>query len=455
MPSISAMSSSAVIPAQYSDGLSAAIVQVHLSLRDGVLHISGPGLSRAWPCRGVRVLTHIDGAPLVLGFKGSDERLTIASDDEDMLREWFPVLLDRDRRRQGTLLLGGTLTALAAGVVAFAIFGLPGLADRIADRVPLDVEARMGERTNGMVSLFTAECTHSEDARITLDRIAADLTAASGSPFDIQIRIVDADFPNAFAMPGGYVVVTDELMAMMDTPEQLFGVLAHEAAHVAERHVMAAQVREMGAGVLLELLVGGGSGAGQELARAGATVESMRHTRSAEYEADALALDYLETLDVNPEGLAEFFDIIDAFVSEPSLESATGSARETTDSDTDSKTDSGTDSASSVDSGRNDSGRNDSGRNDSGRNTAWIEGLLSTHPNTAERARDARTAAVDIRWSGTPALTDTQWSVLQAVCTNEDDTAETPLKSLGEAIEVLVTPAESESDPALNETDQD
>lgn len=368
------------LDAAYSDGETAASHDVVLSLDGGELRIESDQLSVRWPVKAVRLLSHIPGEPFILGHKRTDERLVLDPASETVLTAWFPALLDTRRRRRGTLYLGGSLTGLAAGLAAAFFFGIPALSGPLAQQVPLDVEERMGEQTNTMIGFFARECVHSDLARSELDRIATEFSQASQSPFPLQIRIVDAEFPNAFAMPGGRIIVTDELIELMNTPEEFLGVLAHETAHVAQRHVMAAQLRQLGSGMVLELLIGGGSGAGQELARAGASVEGLRHSRSAEREADALGIAYMDALDIDPDGMARFFEVLEAYIDDQRIAAEAGP-----DGD-----------------------------------PHWLDSLLSSHPDTQVRAERAREAAAALNWSGNAAMSEPAWQAINEVCTSED-----------------------------------
>ena len=410
------------ITGRFADGETATLHDVAVSIGGGEITITGDTIAISWPvARTERLPDRPDGA-VVLSLKGSDARLSIDPHCVRAVRAALPHLLDQRRARRATLLLGGALTGTAAAIAAFIFLGLPALSRPLARAVPPEVELRLGAQTNQLVAWFTDECEASPQAQAALDRLGARIETVSGSPFEFKLRIVDADFPNAFALPGGWIVVTDDLIDIMESPDELAGVLAHEGAHVARRHVMAAQLREMGLGVMLDFLVGGGSGAGQEIARTGATLETLRHTRTAEAEADRYALEYLAAADMNPAALADFFDRMHTLFEDvqggdgaTSDETASGGTApdaaadaaqaETTDAETAETGTAETDVAEQSRPGRR-----------ADRTPDWVRSVLRTHPDTAQRAREARTAAADIPWSGTPSLNDEEWTALKGVC---------------------------------------
>lgn len=399
------------IPALFTDGETAQVHPVTVSLDQDRLAITGETLRIFWRVKRLHRLPDQPDGAAVLCERDGEARLIIAAEQLAVLTALLPALMDAGRVRRGTWMLGGALTALAAGLAGFMFYGLPLVSTPLARAVPLDVETRLGERSNQFVAWFTDECETSEEAQAALDGLGERLYAVSASPFEFKLRIVDARFPNAFALPGGWIVVTDELIDEMESPDELAGVLAHEAAHVARRHVMAAQLREMGFSILLEFLIGGGSGAGQEIARTGATLESLRHSRSAEAEADEYALAYLEAADLNPAALADFFDRMQVVFEELEEEVEEAEAEAAEDADTTPRSQGQADRAE-----------------------AWLNSVLRTHPDTTQRARDARQAAAGLTWSGAPALTETEWAALNAVCDTGVTQNDTAMERAAEAI---------------------
>ena len=420
MPSISAMSSDpTLITGLFADGDTARIHPVSVTVEDDRLALTGDSLRLFWRIKRLRRLPDRPDGSVVISEADSDARLSLDRENAARLRPLLPRLLDDRSIRRGTWMLGGSLTALAAGLAGFMVYGLPMLATPLAQAVPLDVEARLGARSNQFVAWFTDECETPDATQAALDELGGRLEAVSGSPFELKLRIVDAPFPNAFALPGGWIVVTDDLIDAMESPDELAGVLAHEAAHVAQRHVMAAQLREMGFGVLLEFLIGGGTGAGQEIARTGATLESLRHSRAAEAEADAYALAYLDAADMNPEALADFFDRMQSVFEDMEAEIEDAEAE-------------------------GDSERTETRQE---RAEAWLRSTLRTPPDTTRRAEASRAAAAGLDWSGTPAMSNEDWAALGAVCETGVRVNDTAMERAADRIaDALSTSTKDEAD---------
>ncbi|WP_181952524.1 M48 family metalloprotease [Vulcaniibacterium gelatinicum] len=120
--------------------------------------------------------------------------------------------------------------------------------------------------------------------------------------------IVDTPEVNAFAAPGGYVLLTRGLYELIASDAELAGVLAHEINHVVQRdHYMVIHKQEMAAAAkeLVSSQVAGGASLGESLARAyvekhGAAIMLTGLDREAEYRADEIALVYLARAGINP-----------------------------------------------------------------------------------------------------------------------------------------------------------
>lgn len=112
---------------------------------------------------------------------------------------------------------------------------------------------------------------------------------------------------NAFAMPGGHLVVYTGLIKKTKNSDQLCGVLAHEIAHIQLNHVVEKLTAEIGIIVLFSLLTNGDAHLIQEVLR---NLSSTSFSRGLEKEADIKALLYMNKANINPMALSEFMKIM-------------------------------------------------------------------------------------------------------------------------------------------------
>jgi predicted Zn-dependent protease len=141
--------------------------------------------------------------------------------------------------------------------------------------------------------------------RRALDELTGRLSQAAASPYQFRISVMDLDVPNAFALPGGRIVVFRGLIDFAESADEVAGVLAHEMGHVTYRHGTEGIVKSLGLAFFFGVMLGDlGSGA---IGLAGETLVSTAYSRDAETEADGAALELLGRAGLRAEGVAEFF----------------------------------------------------------------------------------------------------------------------------------------------------
>lgn len=127
-----------------------------------------------------------------------------------------------------------------------------------------------------------------------------------GSAFTYKWYVADNPQINAFAMPGGYIVVYTGLIKAADSAEEVAGVLAHEVQHVEQRHVLRGMLQSLGWQALMSIVLGDFSGTlGGELAT---QLGSLKFSRDKETEADMKGLEALRAARIDPQGMVTFFD---------------------------------------------------------------------------------------------------------------------------------------------------
>src|SRR5882672_4658548 len=138
---------------------------------------------------------------------------------------------------------------------------------------------------------------------------------------------------NAFAMPGGFVAIDSGLILATRNENELAGVMAHETAHVTQRHLVRGLIDQSHAGLvstaamLAAILLGatagrGGSGDAMEgaiLATQSAAIQhQINYTRASEFEADRIGIGTMANAGYDPLGMASFFDYMSHSGPEPS-----------------------------------------------------------------------------------------------------------------------------------------
>lgn len=212
---------------------------------------------------------------------------------------------DRSRRllRRAGLLAVAFVVLLPLLLLLLVLANLDAIAGIIVSRIPVSQETALRDR---YVETFAADPRLRRDGlrhRVVTD-IAGRLTAQD-TRYDYVFFVADDPAVNAFALPGGVVVVNDGLIDATASAEELAGVLAHEVQHVELRHGLHAIVKQGGLSLAVTLLTGDASGtlAGE----VGRQLLELKFSRDAELEADATGFERLRNAGIDPAGMASFF----------------------------------------------------------------------------------------------------------------------------------------------------
>lgn len=129
---------------------------------------------------------------------------------------------------------------------------------------------------------------------------------------NLKFYIREDPEPNAFALPGGYVVVHTGLLQMVDTPEQLLGVLAHEIAHETQRHLIRERIAAEGSLAVFGVFIRGNRASGSLLGMGSGFLVSQGFSQRYETEADEVGWDYLVKANIDPRGMIQTFQKLEA-----------------------------------------------------------------------------------------------------------------------------------------------
>lgn len=295
------------IPAFYFDGRTSRMLRVELSVEAGIAFISGE-LQRQSPITELHVsertryaarkVTFPDGAYLeILDSAAFNELLS-----QTRHRESFVVRMQQSWR--------GTLAAVVVTLVVLVIgyrYGLPAAAEGIAKALPEKVERAIGQETLSLLDksiLAPSQLPVAQrDAIIT--RFNALTPPAQEVPgYRILFRKSKAG-PNAFALPSGEIIVTDEIVKLVDNEDALMGILAHELGHLHERHIMRRLIQSSATGAIATVLFGDVSAV---IANIPTVMLDMKYSRDAEREADDYAVALFKANGISLASLALVFE---------------------------------------------------------------------------------------------------------------------------------------------------
>ena len=177
----------------------------------------------------------------------------------------------------------------------------------VVDRIPLEWEKTIGESARAQF-VATQNIIKEGPAVAAVEEITKRLADhIPNNPYKFQITVVRSDIVNAFALPGGYVIVFTGLLKKAESPEEVAGVLGHELNHVLLRHGMVRAVKATGLAAIVSLLLGDppGGGLAKQLA---VDLLTLKFSREQETEADLEGLRLLYRANISPSGMIRFFE---------------------------------------------------------------------------------------------------------------------------------------------------
>ena len=294
----------------YTDGRSAQRQEVQVQAGRTALQLYRPQGERLdeWPYAGLYLAEEVYGdGPVRLRHRGRGEG-TLTLPNAELLGR---IAAAGGPRLHGRSWLRPTLAlGTGAGVLALALLGAllwwaPAALAPLARLVPADWERALGDRVVAGFATDAPFC-ESEAGTAALAALTARLAGGARLPYPVQVHVVPDGTVNAFATPGGHVLLLEGLLDAAETPEEVAGVLAHELAHAARRHPMQGLIRASGTRLLLGALLGDAGTLDAAASRFAHLLVLVSYTRQDELEADRVAVGLLNAADIRGDGLAAF-----------------------------------------------------------------------------------------------------------------------------------------------------
>ena len=334
------------VDAKYFDGQSARQQSVTIGIVDGKLQVHGEELLRELALSNVRISSKLGNSPRLLHFAdGGHCEVTNHAAFESMLSESGvkPHSLLSHLENSWRHALAATLLAIAFVAASF-YWGLPLAADIAAARIP--------DRISRSIDTHFLDVV--DDKLMQPSKLSAARKIALSDKFDgLQIEDEIPDYhlvfrsskeigANAFALPGGTIIVTDQLVALAANDEEILAVLSHELGHVSERHPLRQLLQSSVAGLAMTWYLGDVS---MLLAAAPTLLLETSYSRNFERRADHYAATMLKLNHIPPSRLADILE---------KLEKSHSDIKQ-------------------IDN-----------------KSSWLAELFSTHPDTRERIADLR-----------------------------------------------------------------
>ena len=210
----------------------------------------------------------------------------------------------RHRRRLVWGVVGGAILSTVLGLW----FGADIFVEIAVSRIPVEWEQKLGE------SAYRDFLSHQDVVKegpgvAAIEEMTHRLTEQiPNNPYKFQVTVVKSDVVNAFALPGGYVVVFTGLMKKAENGEEVAGVLSHELNHVLQRHGLERIVKNVGLLTVVAIVLGNQQGLIGMMKQLGVELLTLKFGREQETEADLKGLQLLQRAKIDPSGMIRFFE---------------------------------------------------------------------------------------------------------------------------------------------------
>jgi predicted Zn-dependent protease len=200
--------------------------------------------------------------------------------------------------------------ALPLGFIALCLAAyfwlLPYLSERMALALPPETDVRLGDAMYQQ----TAPSLDIDEARSDVLQRFGDQLLISPT-FKLRLHLVKDEQVNAFAMPGGHIVVYTGILDKMTGPGELAALLSHEGTHVEKRHSTRAIARDLSGSLFLSLLLGDVGDMVGTVAQKGDELKGLSYSRDLETEADTIGIRCMYTNGVEPHGMVDLLELLE------------------------------------------------------------------------------------------------------------------------------------------------
>ena len=273
-------------------------VRVHFYLPDQ-LRITGLENDLAYTLSEVRITPRVGNTPRCIYLPGGAKCETLDNDTIDAIlglkgRGRWHAFLHKLESSLGYVLLSLVLTVV--GIWGLVEYGIPALAKRAAYALPASANAAIGQEGLKVLDQVLFSPSGLEEKRQSqLVSLFDDITQGLADEHDFQLEFRKSDYvgPNAFALPSGIIVITDDLVLLAKHQNEIVAILAHEIGHIIHRHALRNLLQNSAAVLLIASITGDVTSITALSSALPMMLMEAKYSRAFEIEADQFALQYL------------------------------------------------------------------------------------------------------------------------------------------------------------------
>jgi Zn-dependent protease with chaperone function len=295
--------------ARYYDGLSSLAFTVDISFEEHALKISFPEGSAREPIIWKKgKIQEVQYASSIISLKYGEQfpYQQVDVTDPEFIREYRNHFNVSAYKRVAHSSNRGVLLGILLGFIGVVLLSyfylLPFIADLFAQSFPKEYEISLGET---IYENILAEEEIDSAKTVAINNFFHQLKAEKDYP--IHITVVEKDIPNAFALPGGGIVVYSKILEDMNHYEELAALLSHEYSHVQMKHATRNLFRSLSSYLFISVVLGDVSGVTTVVIQHADNLRSLKYGRSLEHEADENGLRLLRENHIDANGMSHLF----------------------------------------------------------------------------------------------------------------------------------------------------
>ncbi len=311
---------SSIHTALYFDGIKAQAIEVVVRLQGYTIYLSDQldnGLDMpSWDLRDCTISSLNTGPNLTITH-GSFPPETLVIDKEANPQLIAAIhlessLLEQSYQKLGKLnaftLVSGSILTIVLVVFLYVQYLSPWVGEKAVRLIPKSVEAQIGNTVANNLSAFA----HKDSIKtVVLNQFYKGCGFQSG--YDVRLTYYSDGIVNAFAAPGGRIIVYNGIVDLTDSYDQLAGLLAHELAHVNQRHAMKNITRALSGYLVLSALTGDVGGVSSIILEQANQIQELSYSRTFEQEADESGLAYMINQGIDPTGMVALFESLQEY----------------------------------------------------------------------------------------------------------------------------------------------
>ena len=296
------------IEGQFFDGLRPVAIQAQMDFEGPNAILTTGGFALTYAVSHLSVSPRTASASRFIAFP--DGRQFLCPDQQ------FLDSLPQESPSEGIVswLENRTSVALAGVVIIIAtlglgyFYGLPRVAARLVAQMPMETEQALGQEVlswfdeQSWLNPSRLEYTARAKIQAEFHLLGRDLPLSDF--YQLEIRSGDIFGPNAMALPGGIIVLTDELVELADSKDEIMAVLAHEIGHVEMRHAMRSILQDSIIAAAITAVTSDAASLSAAVAGLPVILAQTKYSREFETAADTFAFDLLNDKGRSPEAFA-------------------------------------------------------------------------------------------------------------------------------------------------------